>query len=327
MTGFSANSFIRGCAAWLAGALLAVFLANPVTAGARSDLVRPDRSDYLNLARSGWVFEFNTRRMRRPADLPPIRFDSAEVATGEICLFGDPPKALSRQIIHSFTELLREVYERRLAVTFAGREIENCPPHQRVYIRLYSGAPPYARLNADLRLLDREFDIRFPPNWNEPVRSPAQANGFFGRRGASAHLLISQPPTDEMSDLQRDYYTSILVEELFQVVSFGADILKADRESPFLSKLQEAPVNLRYVPWNSERYMTGLLRSNPKGLCGFDVFMLHALAAADLESANSAELLDFIETHFDDLRARTERTLRHAAYAPMIDSSCAPLPD
>lgn len=307
--------------------LLCALLVAPMSTVADNPVTRPDRSDYLTLARSGWVFDFHSARMRRDADLPPVRFNSTEVALGEVCLFGDPPHALPRQIIRTFTDLLRDVYDRRLAVTFAGREMTNCPPRQRVYIRLYTGKPPYALFNADLQQMDREFDIRFPANWNEPVISPAQANGFFGRNGAAAHLLINQPPEGGMTPLQNDYYTSILIEELFQVVSFGADILKFDRDTPFYSKLQEYPVNLRYLRWNSETFMAALLQSNPKGLCGFDIFMLHTLAISNLETTNSVALLEFIETHFGALRTRSMRTLADPQYRMVLDSRCLDIPN
>lgn len=294
---------------------------------ATDEAAGPSRSDYMTLARTGWVYDIHSSRMRRDPDFPPVHFNSTEVALGAVCLFGDPPHALPLQIIEDFTALLHDVYGRSLNVRFAGANISDCPPRPRVFIRLYTGAPPMARFNADLRHMDREFDIRFPPNWSEPVTSPGQANGFFGRGGAVAHLLISQPPGGEMSALQRQYYTSLLIEELFQVVSFGADILKFDRETPFYSKLQEYPVNLRYLPWHSDRFMAGLLASNPHGLCGFDIFMLHALAGARLQTTNSLELLNFIETHFDGLRGRTAMTLADRRFASMLDARCSDIPD
>ena len=143
---------------------------------------QPARSDFLTLARSGWVFDHWTSRARRDPALPPLRFDSAEVAQGAVCLFGDAPHPLSRQIITTFDALLREIYGRQLAITFAGHDIATCPEHQRVYIRLYSGPPPQQRYNADLRALDREFEIGFPPNWREPVLGPARRTGSGAAR-------------------------------------------------------------------------------------------------------------------------------------------------
>ncbi|PUB19424.1 hypothetical protein [Yoonia sediminilitoris] len=286
----------------------------------------PTRADYLTLARSGWVFDLHSARSRRDVDLPPVRFDSLEVAKGEICLFGDPPHALARQVVVRFTTLLREVFDRRIAVTFAGREIANCPEQQRVYIRLYSGRPPSSLFNADIRKLNQTYDIRLPNGWREPIRSPAQTVGYFGRNGAVAHLLINQPPLRDLTPLEQDYYKSILVEEMFQAVSFGADILKFDRQTPFYSKLQEVPVNLRYVPWQSEQFMSGLLGSNPSGLCGFDIFMLHALAAAHLETVNSIALLEYIDQNFDDLRDLSRQTMTRPDLHMLFDDTCEAIP-
>jgi len=312
---------MRRFAQGLIGLILAFVIALPSVGYSQ-----PTRADYLTLVRSGWVFDLHSARMRRDPTLPPVRFDSVEVAKGEICLFGETPHALSRDVMASFTALLREVYDRQLDVTFAGENIANCPARQRVYIRLYSDLPPSRAFNADLRQLDQDFDIRFPPNWLELIKSPAQTNGFFGHSGPVVHLLINQPPREDVTLIERDFYASILIEELFQAVSFGADILKFDHDTPFYSKLQERPANLRHMAWQSERFMTGLLASNPKGLCAFDVFMLHALAAANLENVNSEALLIYVDTHFDDLSDATMQTLDRPAYRILLDGRCLELP-
>lgn len=311
-----------GMAIW--GLITALFMT--VSPGAADNAQQPTRDDYLRLAQAGWVFELKSSRKRRGPAFPPIRFNSGEVAKGEICLFGAPPHALSRQIIRAFNDLLRDIYDRRLAVTFAGRNISNCPSKQRVYVRLYDDRLPTALYRADLVQLDHDFDIRLPPSGSAPVSSPAQVNVFFGSGGSVAHLLVNQPHNGNLTKLERDYFTSILIEELFQVVSFGTDVVKFDAETPFLSKLQERPVNLRYLPWQSERFMTGLLGSNPSGLCAFDVFMLHSLAAANLETVNSDELIRFIDANFDDLLTRSVRTLTNPVYQPLLDQRCLALP-
>ncbi|PRY77173.1 hypothetical protein CLV80_10617 [Yoonia maritima] len=305
--------------------LMALLAAVPF--GARADNTHPTRGEFLALAKQGWVFDLHSSRHRRDPDFPPVQFNSSEVAMGEICVIGEPANRLSERVISSFVGLLGDIYGRRLSVTYANRSISSCPTRPRVYVRLYSGRPPSALFNADLRQMDRDFDIRFPPQWREPVYSPAQANGFFGHEGAIAHLLVRQAPHANLTPLQRDFYTSILTEELFQVVSFGADILKFDRDAPFRSKLQEHPVNLRRVSWQSDQFMTGLLSSNPNGLCGFDVFMLHALAGSGLETVNSAELIMFIETNFDVLKDAAEKTVANPAYEMLLDNSCLALPD
>lgn len=305
-------------------ALLALSLCVPGASFAQDR--PPTRADYLALARTGWVFDLHSARTRRDTDLPPVRFDSVEVAKGEICVFGDAPHVVSKTVISKFTVLLREIYDRHIAITFAGHDIADCPSRQRVYIRLYSDDPPSYLFQADIRALDQAFDIRLPRGWREPIRSPAQTIGYFGRNGAVAHLMISQPPGDEVTSLQEEYYTSLFIEEVFQAVSFGADILKFDRQIPFYSKLQEVPVNLRYIPWGSEKFMTGLLASNPNGLCGFDIFMMHALAASNLEMVNSAALLAYIEQNFDQLRDRSMQTLSHPDLQVLFDGRCLAMP-
>lgn len=288
---------------------------------------QPTRDEYLTLVKSGWIFDLHASRMRRHPGLPPVRFNSTEIAQSEICLIGAPPRRHSRQIIMAFAALLHDVYGHRLTVTFAGPDIRSCPERQRIYVRLYEGRPPATMLNRDIQHLDRAFDIRFPTGWTEPVRSPAQTNGFFGHRGPVAHIFVSQPHGENLTPLQRDYFSSILIEELFQVVSFGADILKFDKERPFFSKLQERPINLRYLPWDSEQFMRGLLSSNPSGLCGFDFFMLHALAQSQLEMVNSDELIPFIDANFDALRARAQASLASNEYGILSDQTCLTLPD
>ncbi|MCY0096498.1 hypothetical protein [Hoeflea ulvae] len=311
-----------GMAIW--GLIIALLMS--VSPGVADDAPQPTRDDYLRLAQTGWVFELSSSRKRRSPAFPPIRFNSGEVAKGEICLFGAPPHALSRQIIGVFNDLLRDIYDRRLAVTFAGRDISNCPSRQRVYVRLYDDRLPTALYRADLVQLDHDFDIRLPSHGAQPVATPAQVNVFFGAVGPVAHLLVNQPDHRDLTRLERDYFTSILIEELFQVVSFGRDVAKFDAETPFLSKLQERPVNLRLLPWQSESFMAGLLKSNPSGLCAFDVFMLHSLAAANLETVNSDELIVFIKAHFDELLDRSVRTLDNPAYRPLLDQRCLALP-
>ncbi len=308
--------------------LLFVFLlmAPPPPAGASDGLILPAPAELLKLVRRGWVYEIHSSRVRRPPDLPEVEFNSSEVALGPVCVIGEAPHPQTRAVIDSFATLLGEVYGRRVPVSYVGGNIDSCPTPQRTYIRLYSGRPPYGRFNADLRALDKVFDIRFPKHWHEPVLSPAQTNGFFGRNGATAHLLISQPGSVNPSPLQQAFYSSMLIEELFQVVTFGADILKFERNTPFYSKLQEFPSNLRYLSWKSEEFMTGLLESNPYGLCGFDVLMLHTLAGANLRNSNTPELLTYFKAELGTLLAKTRITMRDDRFAAMLDETCQTWP-
>ncbi|WP_139792865.1 hypothetical protein [Pseudophaeobacter leonis] len=72
--------------------------------------------------------------------------------------------------------------------------------------------------------------------------------------------------------------------------------------------------------------MAGLLTSTPGALCGFDVFMLHALAGANLRNTNSPALLRFIETHFEQLRDETLQTLSNPGYSSVLDGECLAVP-
>jgi hypothetical protein len=320
------QNFSRVLSQWLCRLMLCASVLGPAPQALAQQINPPSREDFLTLARPGWVYEVRTARHQRETGAAEVQFNSTEAALGPICVFGDQPHAQSARILHIFSDLLSDIYGHRLAITYAPGDINNCPRRQRLYLRLYSGAAPDQRFNADLQHLDREFDIGFPRGWSEPVRSPGQVNGFFGRRGATAHLLINQPPVGDLSALQRKYHASLLIEELFQAISFGSDILKFERATPFLSKLQEIPVNLRTLPWASESFMAGLLTSTPGALCSFDVFMLHALAGANLRNTNSPALLGFIETHFEQLRNQTLQTLANPGYASVLDSGCLAVP-
>ncbi|MEO1140666.1 MAG: hypothetical protein AAFW87_14565 [Pseudomonadota bacterium] len=307
---------------------LLILLSLPFHPAAASDpLLLPAPADLLKLVKRGWVYEIHTSRVRRPPDLPEVEFNSPEVALGPVCVIGDAPHPQTRTVIDRFVELLAEIYGRQVPVSYQGGNIGDCKGLHRTYIRLYSGRPPYGRFNADIRELDKAFDIRFPKNWREPILSPAQTNGFFGRNGATAHLLISQPSVAAPTKLQLAFHSSILIEELFQAVTFGADILKFERGTPFYSKLQEFPSNLRYLSWQSDAFMTGILRSNPNGLCGFDVLMLHTLAGANLRNSNTPELLTYLKAELDALLAKTEATMDDDRFAGMLDKGCRTWPD
>lgn len=296
-----------------------------VAAAAEAD--RPTRQDYLSLAEKGWVFEFRSSLMRRDGDLPSIQFNAKKIAASPVCIFGAVPRPETQNVLTQFHRLLGQTFAPRAPFSYAGRMISDCAPHQRIYLRIYEGYPPTDIFNMDLRWLDAQFGIGLPKGRSEKVRSPAQGIGYFGRKGDVTHLLINQSDRADPTQLQREFYRSILVEELFQTVTYGLDILKFNAEAPFLSKLQEFPTNLTHIGWGTERYMRGLLSSNPKGLCGFDVFMLHALAQMTLESSNSQAFLDFIDMRFDDLLARTQMTLSSPSFTLLLDRSCLVLPE
>lgn len=286
----------------------------------------PTRSQYLAVAKQGWVFDFRSSLMRRDADLPPVRFDGREPSLGPVCVFGDAAHPASRAVLVQFERLLQQAFARQAPISFVDGGIAECPPQQRVYLHLYDIQAGYGALDFDLRYLDRQFDFDLSKTRRETIRSPAQGLGFFGREGNVAHLMIRQSEHETPSALERDFYRSILVEELFQVFSFGVDILKFDRDTPFLSKLQEHPAHLMRRDWNSADYMRRLLDSNPRGLCAFDVFMLHAIAGMPVDSTNSQAFLAHLNAQFDILVDRTRATLADPELALLFDQTCLATP-
>lgn len=299
--------------------------AAPTPAGAG-----PTKPDYLTVARRGWVFAMRSSSGRRARDLPPIRFDGKATATGPICVFGAPPTAATTAVLTAFEALLAEVFGRRDPIVRPGdgaTGIEECGDDGLIHLRLYAAHPPVADYNRDLRYLDEAFGIGLPRDVRRRVAAPAQAASFFARRGEVAHVLVRQARTDAQSPLEAAFHRSILIEELFQVISHGIDVMSFDRTAPLVSKLQERPVYLRRLSWRSEAYMRGLLDSNPAALCGFDVLMLHALARTRLTNSNSEAFLSFVEHRFDELAVRARRTMEDERFAILLDPACAALPE
>ena len=127
----------------------------------------------------------------------------------------------------------------------------------------------------------------------------------------------------ELSEIERAFYTSILVEELFQTFTFGMDILKLDRSTAFTSKLEETPFNLGRLAWGSLAFMRAMVRSNPKGLCAFDLLMLHAVARAPVDQTTEPAFIAFIEDEFENLTALADQTSGDARFARILDPACA----
>lgn len=301
--------------------ILAFCLAAAGAAGAA-----PDRATFLDLARKGWVYELRSAIWGRNPETLTMRINGHVLSGAALCVVGEPPHPQTAAVLTAFTDLMAEVFGKPLPTRYAGTDLSACGTGRTVYLRLYSGPVPLADFNRDMRRLDRVYGLGMPRDRMQYVLSPAQAATFFGRRGQTTHLIVKQPePGVAPTPLASRFYSSILVEELYQAFSFGMDILHFDRRHAFASKLQEFPVDLRHVPWNSPAFMEGLLRSNPSGLCRFDLFMLHALAEAPMENTNTPELLEFIDSRFDDLVARADRTAARAAFAPILDAGCAAL--
>lgn len=307
--------------AHLAGVLAALW---PQATRAAAELA--DKAAYLSLARQGWVFEMRSTLLRRDPALPSVRFDAKAAARGAICVYGAPPRPATRALLGAFDQLLRDLFDRTAPMTFAGAGIEDCPEKARIYLRLYRGDPLIGVFNDDLRRLDRIFGIGLPDDRLQQILSPAQASGFFGRGGDVAHILAPEGGPGPATELEAAFRRSTLLEELFQVVSFGVDIPVFDRDRVLISKLQEHPVYLKHLRWRSPAYMEGLLGSNPGALCAFDVFMLHALAASPFDSSNSEGFITFIDGAFDDLAARAAATMAAPRLAVLFDPACAAPP-
>ena len=296
---------------------VAIWLAANVAVQAHGD-----RSQFLDLARKGWVYELRSALWRPDPDRPPVRINGRDMAGAALCIIGEPPHPQTMKVIEAFRDLVADVFHKPTPMRFGGAELSSCGTGRIWYMRLYSGLIPHRAFNDDLRRMDAIFDIGLPRNREQSILSPAQASTFFGRNGQATHLLVKQPRMTELSPLEQRFFASILIEELYQAFTFGMDILHFDRQVAFVSKLEEFPVNLRHLPWDSPRFMEGLLRSNPAGLCRFDVFMLHALAGAPVERTNTEAFLSFIDGRFSELLGQADDTLAQAAYAPILDRRC-----
>ncbi len=301
--------------------LIVLLMAMPVAAAQF-----PTREEFLNLARQGWVFEMRSNVRRRDHTMPAVRTNSRAMVAGSICLYGEPVHPHLMDVFTTFRNLINAVYGQVGTLQFGQKEAPSCAGTPRIFVRFYSGRPPHRAFNADLRHVDEVYDIDLPQDRDQPILGPAQAATFFGREGTASHLLINQPGDAPLTQLQRQYYRTLLIEELFHAFTFGMDILKFDRKTAFRSKLQEHPVNLRYLAWDSPKFMRGLLASNPKGLCAFDIFMMHALANTALDSVNTQEFLRFISAHFDRLEGLTRATLADARFNLLMDNRCRDLP-
>lgn len=295
---------------------LVVFTVTPAWAGV-------DRSVFIDMARKGWVYELRSAMLRRDPNLPQVRINGRDMAGAALCVVGEKPHAETIKVLETFSALMAETFGKPVPMRYAGTSVSSCGTGRMVYLRLYSGRQPHRAFNDDLRELDDVFDIGLPRDRDQHVMSPAQAQTFFGQNGRATHLLVKQAATIVPSVLEQRFFSSILIEELYQSFTYGMDILHFDRRAAFLSKLEELPTNLRNLPWDSIRFMEGLLNSNPGGLCQFDVFMLHALARSPLDRTNTPDFLSFIETRFDDLLHRTKVTVSQAGFAPILDPACS----
>lgn len=299
---------------WLA-CVLALIPVTEVWAG---------RAEVMALARKGWVYELRTTMIGRDMSIP-VRIHGRDLAGASICVVGEEPRAQTRATLTAFRALLAEAYGKVVPMRFAGPTARLCGSGRTVVLRLFSGRPPNSALTDDLFWLNEVYQLGLPTNRVYQAGTPAMAQTFFGRLGAGTHVMVKQAETDQVSPLETAFYRSILIEELFQTFTFGMDILHFDAATAFRSKLEELPYDLRRFSWESETYMERMLSSNPKGLCQFDVFMLHAVAGAPVEQTTSEDFLHFIDGHYDTLTGLTEATVSDAQFAGLFDPDCLDL--
>ncbi len=293
-------------------------LMSPIAAAA------PDKAIYLELARQGWSYELRTTMLGRDLSIP-VRINGGQLAGASLCIVGDKPHAETRETLNAFSSLIATVFGRPLLMRYAGPAAEGCGTGRIVMLRLYSGRPPNQALSADLEWMNEVYALGLQRGRSYAVMSPAMAQTFFGRRGSGTHIMVQQPSRAGIEPLEMRFFRSILIEELYQSFSFGMDILHIDRALPFQSKLEEAPLNLQRLSWDSEAFMKALLRTNPEGLCAFDVFMLHAVAAFPLGETNDPAFIDLIEMRYDELMAVAGETLSDPRLAIILDPSCVEL--
>ncbi len=280
-----------------------------------------EKAAWLDLARRGWSYELRTTMIGRDLSIP-VHINGRDLAGAALCLVGERPHAQSLEVIEAFRALMHHSFGKPLPMRYAGTDATLCGSGRTVILRLYSGFPPNRALSRDLAWLNGVHQLGLPVGREYAATSPAMAQTFFGRRGQGTHIMVQQPAHMRPSRIEVAFYKSILIEELFQAFSFGMDILQFDREAAFVSKLQELPLNLQRLPWNSHEFMRALLWSNPGGLCAFDVFMLHAVAQSPVDQTVEPQFIAFIEAHFDQLEAQMQATMADVRFAPILSQSC-----
>ena len=280
-----------------------------------------EKTAYLELARLGWNYQLRTTMVGRDLSIP-VHINGRDLSGASLCIVGERPHPHSAEIIDAFGALARRAFGKPLTVRYAGREASACGTGRTVVLRLYSGHPPHRELSADLGWMNDIYGLGLPRGRDYTAGSPAMGQTFFGRRGQGTHIMVKQPALPRLGRLEAAFYKSILVEELFQSFTFGMDILHIDRNRPFRSKLQEVPLYLDRMSWSSRGFMRALLKSNPGGLCPFDVFMLHAVALSPVDQTVEPSFIEFIDSEFEALMALADETLADPGFAPLMDGEC-----
>lgn len=280
-----------------------------------------DQTTWIDLARQGWNYRLREPPLGRDMTIPVI-ISAQKLSGSALCIVGETPHPATTKVLGPFLDLITHAFAKPMPMRYAGRDVKACGTGRIVVLRLYSGFPPNRALTDDLNWLSETFQLGLPPGRDYAASSPAMAQTFFGRRGQVTHIMVKQPRGASPDGLETVFYRSILIEELFQSLTFGADILVSRNTKNFVSKLQEIPVNLFRLPWGSRRFMRSMLTITPTALCEFDIFMLHAVAETRSNQTIDRSFLLEIEANFADLRKKAKSTIRDPRFQGLIDEAC-----
>lgn len=280
-----------------------------------------DKTKWIELARQGWNYRLREPPLGRDMAIPVV-ISPQKLAGSALCIVGERPHPATLKVLDAFRDLLAHAFDKPMPMRYAGSETMACGTGRIVVLRLYSGFPPNRALTRDLNWLSETFQLGLPKGRDYSASSPAMAQTFFGRRGQATHIMVKQPRGASLDGLETVFYRSILIEELFQALTFGADILVSRNTKGFVSKLQEIPVNLFRLPWGSRRFMRAMLTITPSALCAFDIFMLHAVAETKSGQTIDREFLHEIEANFPALQEKAQSTIRNPRFRGLIDEAC-----
>ena len=286
-----------------------------------STSVLADKAIYVDLAKRGWNYQLRTTMLGRDLAIP-VHIHGRDLAGATLCIIGEKPHPATRKVLDAFRDLEQHVFGTPLPMRYAGRDASECGSGRIVILRLYSGSPPNGALSSDLRWMNGTYLLGLRDNGAFAATSPAMAQTFFGSRGQGTHIMVKQPRRTRPSPLEAAFYKSILIEELFQSFTFGMDILLFDRAAMFQSKLQEIPVNLHQLSWESDAFMQALLESSATGLCAFDIFMMHAVAGTAVDQTVEPGFIDYVDREYDTLLARASETLADGRFAAILAPDC-----
>lgn len=276
---------------------------------------------FLAIAEQGWNYQLRTTMVGRDLSIP-VQINGRSQAGVVLCIVGEEPHPQSLEILTAFRDLLHHIHETQIPMIHAGPAATDCGQDRVVILRLFSGHPPHQSLTDDIEWLNNRHALGLPPGRFYQVASPAMGQTFFGRKGQATHLIVKQPAHQSTSALETAFYRSILIEELYQSFTFGMDLLQFDRTTPFISKLQETPMNLQRLSWGSKPFMRALVNSNPGGLCLFDLFMLHAIAQSPIAETVDPAFITYIEDNFTELLTMAQTTMDDPAYGLLVDKAC-----